>query len=307
MRVESMFVHSYYIDSRILQNSIIIGTDDGFFMLHEKGILQLTELPPSAEKIGVFPERPFWRSRKSKGQPCNEHFSTLIGAYASNLDTVFFFETGAVIDLVHNDCRFLSELVKAKFYSPQEAKAVGLLIDIIDRSPIYFRISKKSQSQFAEPVETSFCVFPGILLSKEPQLFPKRVLREATLSVDFVMNYVYPRRSPEHMRQLWQIPSLFSAIARASFNQQAWDAFLYEDYLPNDGEFTFYLNDRCVAEMLLVNVYDNVQYFPYNDSFAIIISCLCDQEENVNHLVKEVLARQTNMLFVPAHLCHYSE
>lgn len=231
----------------------------------------------------------------------------MIGAYASDWDTVFFFETGAVINLVHNDCRYLSELVKAKFYSPQEAKVVGLLIDIMERSPVYSQVTKDSQTLVAEPVETSFYVYPGILLPNEPQLFPKRALWEATLSVDFIMGYVYPRRSPKHMKQLWQIPSLFSSIAHTSFNQQAWDALLYEDFLPNDGEFAFYLNDECVAEALLVNVYDHVQHFPYNDSFALVISYLYDQKENVDNLVKEVMARQPNMLLLPAHLCYYSQ
>lgn len=129
-----MLVQRFYYDPCILPNSVIADTDEGLFLFREGGMVHLTEMPPSSLELGLMKKRLFFHKKRYE-HPQEEHLSNLQSAYTSRLDTIFFFENGALLQLMHrNFCiqglhYHSGSIVEPTpiFYSATEAVRSGIL------------------------------------------------------------------------------------------------------------------------------------------------------------------------------------
>lgn len=306
-----MIVQAYYYDPCIRPNSLVADTNEGLFLLREGGIIPLTEKPHASHALKLK-DRPAFFHKKGNGQPRQEHLAELKSAYSSKSDTVFLFENGAAIRLVHrNFCTHgfhdatgsTPELVP-EFFSAAEAEKMRILEKDISASPFYRRVDGGSQP-FAEPVEMAYVVYPGWLLPNEPHLFPQTSLLGDTSSVDFIMTYFDQKRNPAQVSQFWQIPSLFSSLTQASFDHGKWDiAPTKEDgFFPDHQVCEFSLNNRCIAELICVDTFCEPAYFPYHDTFTLTLHYLNTYEADVKGLIAQLLHRYDNIIPIPSHLC----
>ena len=296
--VPGMIFRAFYEAPFILPNSVIAETDSGLFLLREGGMVHLAEAPPVMLKLSLYKERRFFN--KKKEQPHQDHLTPLSSIYTSRLDTLFFFESGAVIKLVH---RFPLANHSPVFYTAQEAKLRGILSSRISEHLFYTEITPCAEP-YAKPVEATYIVYPGYLMDNESYLFPTKRLQGDTLSVDFVMNDFAPPQHPIQLRQFWQIPSLFCASTHAAFDQAAWDAYAEDKYLPCDYKsHAFYLQDKCIAEIITVDTYSDPGFFPYHDSFTLTLHCLKEYKADVEKVIRHLLTQYDNILPMPPHLC----
>lgn len=88
-----MIVQAFYYDPCIPPNSIIIGTNEGLYLLRERGIIRLAETPTSLLSLNLRKRRRFFNIN-SKNHPGEEHLSELGNGYASEVDTIFFLKNG---------------------------------------------------------------------------------------------------------------------------------------------------------------------------------------------------------------------
>ena len=87
-----MIVQAFYYDPCIHPNSIIIETNEGLYLLRERGIICLAETPTSLLSLNLRKRRCF--NKNSKNHPGEEHLSELGNGYASEVDTIFFLKNG---------------------------------------------------------------------------------------------------------------------------------------------------------------------------------------------------------------------
>lgn len=303
-----MIIQAFYYDPCICHNSVIINTDKGLFLLREGGIVYLSEFPPSTLELKLN-EKCFFFHKKNDC-PQKEHLSNLSSVYTSQLDTLFFFENGATIRLLHrNFCTLGLHYPLSKtpepgpiFLSALESKKLGILENLISGSPFYSNVNIESRL-FREPVEAAYIVYPGWLLLNESCFFSTLYLQEDTLSVDFVMNYIKPKMNPIQFSQFWQIPSLFSSFTHASFDHNTWDSYVKKDFLPEINIHTFSIQGKCIAEIVCVDTFCEPGYFPYHDSITLTLNYLKTYDSEVRKMILWLLNQYDNIIPVSPHFC----
>lgn len=305
-----MIIQTYYYDPCILHNSLIVDTNKGLFLLREGGIIPLTEKPHASDVLKLKGRLAIFH-KKGNERPSREHLSELQSAYSSKTDTIFFFENGATIRLVHrNFCTqgflYVSSFAAVpvpEFFSVADAKKMLILEKSISASPFYRKVDGHSLP-FIEPVEMAYVVYPGRLLQKEPHMFPKTSLPCDTSSVDFMIINFDPERNPLQVSQFWQIPSLFCSLTHASFDHEKWHNAQTKAYcFPDSQVYEFSINNRCIAEIICIDTWSEPGYFPYHDTFTLTLHYLNTYDENVKEMISQLLNRYDNIIPIPSHLC----
>lgn len=304
-----MNIRAYFYDPCILPNSVIADTDEGLYLLRERGIVSLTETPTSPLTLHLRKKRRFFH-QNSKNQPEKEHLSELSSGYTSEVDTVFFLKNGAAIQLLHrnfsaNNLHYDSTHIiepTPLFFSALEAEKQGILENNISTSPFYSKIDYDSPA-FVEPVDAAYIVYPGCLMRNESYLFPDICLRNNAMSVDFTTNYFYPKKNPIQVHQLWQIPSLFCSLTHAVFDHDTWNSLAENDSLPDYKVCAFSLNNACIAEMICVDTFCGPGYFPYHDTYTLTLNYLKVFDPEVKKVIHQLLNQYDNIIPVPSHLC----
>lgn len=84
--------------------SVIVGCGKEIYALKEGEIQHLKELPPSACEYsnwaGIFK---LFHKKQKNDFPTNEHKGILLGGYYSKVDSIYFFENGATIYIIHKN------------------------------------------------------------------------------------------------------------------------------------------------------------------------------------------------------------
>ena len=304
-----MLVQRFYYDPCILPNSVIADTDEGLFLFREGGMVHLTEMPPSSLELGLMKKRLFFHKKRYE-HPQEEHLSNLQSAYTSRLDTIFFFENGALLQLMHrNFCiqglhYHSGSIVEPTpiFYSATEAVRSGILEKEISANPFYSEIDCDAPLS-AEPVESAYIVYPGYLLPNESHFFSKCCLRDNTSSIDFIMNTLNIERNPVQFDQFWQIPSLFCSFTRASFDHNAWNSQARKDYLSENLSYPFSIQGKCIAEITCIDTFCEPGNFPYHDSYTLTLSYVKAFDSEAKMMLRHLLHQYVNIIPVAPHLC----
>lgn len=304
-----MIIKAFYYDPCIRLNSVVADTNEGLYLLRERGIVHLSETPASPLSLNLRKERRLFNKSRKK-HPDKEHLSELSSGYASEVDTIFFLKNGAAIQLMHrnfNASNLHDESVQMKeatplFLSATEAEELGILENTISTSPFYSEIDCDSPA-FAEPADATYIVYPGCLLRNESYLFPHTCLQSDTLSVDFTTNYFYPPKNPILHNQLWRIPALFCSLTHADFDHDTWNSHAESDSLPDYETYAFSLNNECIAEMICVDTFCEPGYFPYHDTFTLTLNYLKKFDPDVKEMIHLLMNQYENIIPVPSHLC----
>ena len=280
-------IYKYYFDKLCERNLIFFKCKNGLqYLLSSSMCSYIPELPPNARE---YPNKRNSRKRNTWGTkwisflwrsfsceddnriPSPEHYARLHVGFQSGVDTIYFMANGAIIHFfVKGDAE------EIRFYTRQQAEEKGILIqDYIHNSsykkvPIY-----KEGIGGLYPLEGGFIVMPGFCISGK--LCDMRSYKlnhiENSRSIDFVQDALSLTKYPEESRAFRELPSFFCELSDSSFDFRSWEMAMTADYIPLEHNCVhpFYKGGICIAELVIVNLIWGTSYYPYHDSYVLLL------------------------------------
>lgn len=288
------------------ESCLIIQCDSGLYALKKHHMQCVKELPPSAIKYSIpsFPFQSFFKSRFDL--PSKEHMGVILGGYYSKADSVYFFENGASIYMIHD-----TPLIKSRiyFFSEDYSKQIGLVLHTIKNNHLYTEIPRHLHPKREDyPFDCSYIVVPGFV--KQESLinrYPVNI-KEHTLTIDLVQGYLHPIKNPKEIEPFIYLPQYLSDLLNLKFNFAHWYQILTKENLPcsyNDCVHPFFMSDKCVAEIIIIadHELDAFEHFPYNDSYALTIRYNENLHSYIHQLINKIISNYPNIILCPYHLC----
>ena len=96
---------------------------------------------------------------------------------------------------------------------------------------------------------------------------------ENSRSIDFVQDAFSLTKYPEESRAFRELPSFFCELSDSSFDFRSWEMAMTADYIPLEHNCVhpFYKGGICIAELVIVNLIWGTSYYPYHDSYVLLL------------------------------------
>ena len=280
-------IYKYYFDKLCERNFIFFKCENGSqYLLSRSMCSHIPELPPGARAYPIKRQSQEWNTwgtkwisflRRYFGRedetriPSPEHYALLQVGFQSAADTVYFMANGAVIHFFLKEDR-----EKIRFYTGKQAEEKGILIQDYRHNSSYKKVPVYEEGKEGlYPIEGGYIVKPGFCISGElcdMSAFQMNPIENA-LSIDFVQGSFSFAEYPEESRAFRELPSLFSELSGSAFDFQVWErAMKANSILPEHNcVHPFYQDGVCVAELVIVNLIWGTSYYPYHDSYVLLL------------------------------------
>lgn len=116
---------------------------------------------------------------------------------------------------------------------------------------------------------------------------------ENSRSIDFVQGAFSLAKYPEESRAFRELPSYFCELADSPFDYKSWEMAMTAESIPLEHNCVhpFYKNGICIAELVIVNLIWGTSYYPYQDSYVLLLRYSPSVESCVIQLVDLVLGK----------------
>lgn len=304
-------INKYYFDINSEANYIFFECKNGLhYMLSNSICSYIPELPPNARE---YPNK--WNSQKwnkcgkkwisflwrgfscedNNCVPSHEHYSHLHIGFQSSMDTLYFMNNGAVIHFFLKKKR-KKEIEEIRFYTSQQADRNGIRIQNYLHNSSYQNIPIYWEGTGGlYPLEGGFIVTPSFCSSGKLCDMKAYELNhiENSRSIDFVQGAFSLAKYPEESRAFRELPSYFCELTDSSFDYKSWEMAMTAESIPLEHNCVhpFYKNGICIAELVIVNLIWGTSYYPYQDSYVLLLRYSPSVESCVIQLVDLVLGK----------------
>ncbi|KZA05581.1 MULTISPECIES: hypothetical protein [unclassified Akkermansia] len=306
-------INKYYFDVVGEGDYIFFKCKNGmYYMLSNSICSYIPELPPNACEYphaqNQFDRKWFsslWRNfvrRDTSCVPSHEHYSHLHIGFQSSIDTLYFMKGGAVIHILLKN-KGKKERDTIHFYTSQQADSLGIHIqNFMDNSsykniPFYWEGIRGLY-----PFEGGFIVAPGFCSSGklcDMQIYKFNPI-ENPHSIDFVQGILSPAAYPEESRAFRELPLYICELTDASFDHKSWEIAMTAESIPLEHNCVhpFYRNGICIAELVIVNLIWGTSYYPYQDSYVLLLRYSSFLESCIVQLVNLVLKNSPSIKLI---------
>lgn len=227
--------------------------------------------------------------------PSHEHYSHLHIGFQSSTDTLYFMNNGAVIHFFLKKKRKI-EIEEIRFYTSQQADRNGIRIQNYLHNSSYQNIPIYWEGiDGLYPLEGGFIVTPSFCSSGKLCDMKAYELNhiENSRSIDFVQGAFSLAKYPEESRAFRELPSYFCELTDSSFDYKSWEMAMTAESIPLEHNCVhpFYKNGICIAELVIVNLIWGTSYYPYQDSYVLLLRYSPSVESCVIQLVDFVLKK----------------
>ena len=305
-------INKYYFDINSEANYIFFECKNGLhYMLSNSICSYIPELPPNARE---YPNK--WNSQKwnkcgkkwvsflwrgffcedNNCVPSYEHYSHLYIGFQSSMDTLYFMNNGAVIHFFLKKKKGKKEIEEIRFYTNQQADRNGIRIQNYLHNSSYQNIPIYWEGTGGlYPLEGGFIVTPSFCSSGKLCDMKAYELNhiENSRSIDFVQGVFSLAKYLEESRAFRELPSYFCELADSSFDYKSWEMAMTAESIPLEHNCVhpFYKNDICIAELVIVNLIWGTSYYPYQDSYVLLLRYSPSVESCVIQLFDLVLEK----------------
>lgn len=287
--------------------SVIVGCGKEIYALKEGEIQHLKELPPAACEYsnwaGIFK---LFHKKQKNDFPTNAHKGILLGGYYSKVDSIYFFENGATIYIIHKNLGLRKNIY---FFTEEHSRRIGLVLHAIKSNHMYKEIGISSFENY--PFNRSYIVFPGFVEQKHIMQRYPILTNEQTRSIDFVQGYLHPDKNPNEVEPFINIPKYICELINVNFNFSRWYSFFNKDdtsHSYSNCVHPFFKEGKCIAEIIIINncELDVFEYFPYFDSYVLTIRYNPEWQLYISNIIRIITSRHPNIVTLPYHLCEAS-
>lgn len=297
-------INKYYFDLISEENYIIFKCRNGLYYILTNSICSyIPELPPNVReypnKWDKFDRKCFsllgkkFPREDNSHIPSHEHYSHLQIGFQSSMETLYFMNSGAVI---HFFLKEKGETEEIRFYTRKQADDLGIHIQNFINNSSYQNVPVYWEGiDGLYPLEGGFIVMPGLCFSGKLCDMKAYKLNhiENSLSIDFVQGSFSPAKYPEESRAFRELPLYFCELTNSSFDYKSWEMAMTAESIPLEHGCVhpFYRNDICVGELVIVNLIWGTSYYPYQDSYVVLLRYSPFEESYVVQLVNLVLKK----------------
>lgn len=307
-------INKYYFDVISEENYIFFKcNNDLHYMLSNSICSYIPELPPNAceypNERNQFDRKWFsslWKSFSREDTSCipsHEHYSHLQVGFQSSIDSLYFMNNGAAIHFFFKRMGKNGWSDTIHFYTSQQADSLGIRIQNFMNNSSYKNIPLYWEgTEGLYPLEGGFIVAPGFCSSGklcDMQTYKLNHI-ENPRSIDFVQGILSPAKYPEESRAFREIPLHFCKLTESSFDYESWEIAMTAESIPleHDCVHPFYRNGICIAELIIVNLIWGTSYYPYQDSYVLLLRYSSLVESFVAQLIDLVLRNSPSIKLI---------
>ncbi len=299
----------YFFDLVSERNYVFFECKNGLhYMLSHSICSYIPEMPPNDREYPNKINTQTWNScgkgwssfvrrifpREDIGcAPSPDHYSRLEIGFRSDTDTLYFMDNGAVIRFLLKGGKATEEV---RFYTSRQAAEFGIQRRNYQNRSSYQKIPLYWEgTDGLYPLEGGFIVKPSFCSDGELCDLKAYELHsiENARSIDFIQGVFNPAKYPEESRAFRELPSYFCELTDSSFDCKSWETAMTAEVIPTERNCVhpFDKNGICIAELIIVNLIWGAEYYPYHDSYVLMLRYSPSLELHVIHLVDMVLKK----------------